>query len=177
MNHKLTKLLLLLAISLLLAACGAEAEEAPTLNRDDGVVGETAVSPTNAPLDDETKVMNFAQCMRDEGIEYQDPVVDAKGNVQRPELVAGVSITREELAEPYAACAHHIEGLAFGRKDIDVSEQVDRLLPVMACLRDKGYDVDDPTVETFTQWAQDFRAAFDWGDADAMAAYEECSER
>lgn len=81
---------------------------------------------------------------------------------------------QREVAKAYGECAHHIEGLTFGRERVDVSDQVDAMLPVMSCLREKDYDADDPTVDTFQQWAIDFRSTFDWDDPDAAAAYEEC---
>ncbi len=110
--------------------------------------------------------------MRDQGIEYKDPVVDSDGNVQRPQLVEGVTVTCEELAAPYAACAHHLEGLTLGRERSDVSEQVDSLVALAICLREKGYDVDDPTAETLEQWGMDFRVEFPWDDPAAQIAYE-----
>jgi hypothetical protein len=104
-----------------------------------------------------------------------DPVVDSDGNVQRPALVEGVTVTRKELKEPHAACYHHIESLTFGRERTDVTEQVDKAVTIASCLRDKGFEVDDPTVETFQQWATDFRKEFNWDDPAAKEAYEECS--
>ncbi len=56
-----------------------------------------------------------------------------------------------------------------------MSERVDQFVALATCLRDKGYDVDDPTAETLQVWLGDFRAEFDWGDPEAMEAYEECS--
>ena len=44
-----------------------------------------------AHSNDETAVMAYTQCMRDQGIEPLHPVVDADGSVQKPE-------TTEELA-------------------------------------------------------------------------------
>ena len=126
-------------------------------------------------LDDEAKMMAFTQCMRDQGIEIEDPVVDSDGNVHRPTLAEGVEVSREELGVAYDACAEHIEGLTLGREREDVSERVDELVALTTCLRDTGYDVDDPTAETLDQWGADFRVEFDWDDPEAMAAYEECS--
>lgn len=175
MQHKLSLWLAVILLAPLLAACGAAAgEDVPSLDTGHEPPAAGAESAAE-PLDNETMVMNFVQCMRDEGIEFKDPVVDADGNVQQPELVEGVSISREELAEPYAACSIHIEGLTFGREEANVSAQVEALLPVMACLRDKGYNVDDPTVETFAQWGADFRATFAWDNPTAQADFEECS--
>ena len=103
-------------------------------------------------------------------------MVDADGNVQRPEFVKGFTATREELAAPYAACSHRLEGLTLGRERADVSEQVDQFVALATCLREKGYDVDDPTAETLDQWGGDFRVEFDWDDPAAMQAYQECSD-
>lgn len=171
MTNRLTTLILVAVMGLVLAACGSASDDVPTLG-----ATPTAVVD-DEPLDNETKVMAFVQCMRDQGIQFKDPQVDADGNVQRPEPVEGVTYTRDELAEPYQACAHHLEGLSFGRQRTDVSAQVDQFVKIATCLRAKGYDVDDPTAETFGQWAADFRATFDWDDQDAMKAYEECSSR
>ena len=63
-----------------------------------------------------------------------------------------------------------------GIKRQDVSEQVDKLVELATCSREKGYDVEDPTAETLDQWGKDFRVAFDWDDPEAQAAYEECSD-
>ena len=175
MTKRLARLILVALIGLALAACGSDSNDVPSLNAEDTQRAEPTADLADAALDDEAKMMAFVQCMRDEGIEFKDPVVDSDGNVQRPELVEGFTVTREELAAPYEACSHHLEGLTFGRRREDVSEQVDHFVAVATCLRDKGYDVDDPTAETFDQWGADFRVEFDWDDPEAQAAYEECS--
>jgi len=176
MTNKLAKLILLAAIGLVLVACGSASDDVPSLTttEDTQVVTPTADAADNSALSDEEKVMAFVQCMRDHGIQYKDPVVDSDGNVQRPEFVEGFTTTRAELAKPYAACSHHLEGLTLGRTRADVSKQVDELVALATCLREKGYDVDDPTAETLNQWRSDFRATFDWDDPKAKRAYEEC---
>jgi hypothetical protein len=167
-------LILVMAIGLFLVACGSGSDDVPSLNTDDTQLVEPTAAADDV-LDDEAKVMAFVQCMRDEGIEFKDPVVDSDGNVQRPELVEGVTVTREELAAPYEACSQHLEGLSFGRERKDLTERVDQMVELATCLRDKGYDVDDPTAETIDQWGADFRVEFPWDDPAAMEAYEECS--
>lgn len=169
MRNIYAKLILVVAIGLLLVACGSASDNVPSLGATPTAVVEQET------LDDEAAVMAFVQCMRDEGIKLKDPVVDSDGNVQAPEVVEGVELTREEWAAPFEVCGHHIESLSFGRERGDVSEQVDQFVTLATCLRDKGYDVDDPTAETLDQWGADFRVEFDWDDPDAMAAYEKCS--
>ena len=169
MTSRLTTLVLLAAIGLVLAACGSDSDDVPSLE-----ATPTAVVAEDT-LDDEAKVMAFTQCMRDQGIQYMDPVVDSDGNVQRPTLAEGVEVTRAELAAPYGACSQHLEGITWGRERRDVTELIDQSVALATCLRDKGFDVDDPTAETLAQWRVDFRMEFDWDDPAAMEAYQECS--
>ena len=175
MKNKLAKLLLVAAIALMLVACGSNASDVPSLNTEGTQRAEPTAVVEEEPLDDEAKVMAFTQCMRGQGIEYLDPVVDSDGNVQRPQLAEGVQATREELGAAMEVCGEHLEGLTLGRERQDVSERVDQLVALATCLREKGYDVDDPTAETLGQWGADFRVEFDWDDPKAKKAYDECS--
>jgi len=169
MKKNTVKIILLVAMSLLLVACSSSPDDVPSLE-----VTPTAVVEEQ-PLDDEAKVMAFVECMRDEDMQLKDPVVDADGNVQPPEVVEGVTYTREEWAAPYAICGHYIEGISFGKESGDMSEQLDQMVALTTCLNEKGYKVDEPTTETIEQWLIDFRVEYDWDDPDAAAAYEECS--
>jgi len=179
-RSKLGELILVAVVGLMLVACGSDSKDVPSLNADDAQRGEPATDTLAAvaeeePLDDEAKMLAFTQCLRDQGIEYLDPVVDTDGNVRRPTLAEGVEVSREELGAAYEACAEHIEGLTLGRERPNVSEQVDEFVALATCLRDKGYDVDDPTAETLNQWLVDFRVEFDWDDPKAKTAYEDCN--
>ena len=86
--HMTLLLALLATIIMGLVACGPAPDDVPSLGATSTAVIE------EEPLDDEGKVMAFVQCMRDQGIEYKDPVVDSEGNVQRPEFVEGFTVTR-----------------------------------------------------------------------------------
>jgi len=166
---------LVVAVGLILVACGYTANDVPSLKTtDEAQVVEPAADPADDLLDDEAKVMVFTQCMRDQGIELVDPVVDPDGNVQDPELAEGVEVSREEYGAAYAECGAILEGITFGKERQDVSAQVDHYIEIADCLRDKGYDMDDPTAETFNQWLTGFRAEFDWNDPEAVAAYQAC---
>lgn len=170
MTDRLADIVLVAAIDLMLVACTSDANDVPSL-------GATATAAAkDAPLDDEEKMMAFTQCMRDEGIELVDAGVDAEGNVQRPVLAEGAQVSKEDLDAAMEMCRKYLEGMTRGRERQDVSEQVDKLVELANCLREKGYDVEDPTAETLDQWGKDFRVTFDWDDSEAQAAYEECSD-
>jgi hypothetical protein len=171
-------LALAIATTLLGLACGSDSPDVATLEA--GAATTEFATPeavADIVLTDEDKVMAFTRCMQDQGIEYQDPVVDSKGNVQSPQIAEGVVITRAELAEPYRECFPHIEGMTFGRERPDVSAQVDRFVLITTCLRGEGFDVDDPTIDTFSQWGADFRVEFDWDNPKAQEAYETCTAK
>lgn len=174
MMKKLAKLLLVAVIALMLVACKSNALDVASLDTGDTQCAEAAAS--EAGLDDEEKLMAFTQCMRDKGIELVDAGVDAEGNVQRPTLAEGSQVSREKFGKAMEICTKHLEGLTVGREREDKSERVDKMVALAACLRDKGYDVDDPTAETLEQWGKDFRVEFDWDNPEAKAAYEECSD-
>ena len=65
-----------------------------------------------------------------------------------------------------------------GKKRVDVDDRVDTLdqyLALATCMRDKGYDMDEPTAETLDQWMGDFKDAVNWDDPGAVADWEKCS--
>ena len=176
MRDERAQWILVVAIGLMLVACRSNASDVPSLNRDDARRAVPTTVVEEEPLDDEAKMMAFTQCMRDEGVEIVDAVVDSDGNVQRPTLAEGVQVSREELGAAMEVCGVHLEGLTLGRERQDVSEQVDQFVALATCLRAKGYDVDDPTAETLDQWGADFRVTFDWDDPKAEAAYKACRD-
>ena len=167
---------LTIATAFFAAACGSDSDDVATIEEPAASV-ETAATANaaDAAPDEEAAVMAFTQCMREQGIEYKDPVVDSRGNVQRPQLVEGVEVTRAQLAEPYAACAKHLEGLTFGRERPDLVEVVDQGVMLATCLRAKGFEMDDPTIETYSKWRGDFRTKFDFSEPKAKAALDACT--
>jgi hypothetical protein len=161
---------------LVVAACGSDSDDVPSLRTiEDPERVEPAAEAADTVLENEVKMMAFTQCMRDQGIDVLDPMVDSDGNVQKPEFVEGVELNKDVLGAAWEACSEHLEGFTFEKKRVDVSEQVDQFVELATCLRYKGYDVDDPTAETLAQWQSDFKEEIDWKDPVAVADYEECS--
>jgi hypothetical protein len=157
---------------LVIAACGSDSDDVPTL-REDTRAGEPTVEAADSVRDAEEAMMALTECLREQGIEAYDPVVDADGNVGKPEL--GEGDDEKEVWAAWEACEHHLEGVSFEKERVDVSQQVDQYVELATCLRDKGYDVGDPTAETLDQWMGDFKNAINWDDPAAVADYEECS--
>jgi hypothetical protein len=172
---------LVAAAALFAVACRSDSVDVASLEQADGAADSpedaaATADSADAILDEEAAMMAFVQCMREQGIEYEDPVVDSDGNVQRPQLVEGFTVTREEVGAAWEVCGALLEGLTFGRDRPDVSEMVDQAIALAGCLRDKGFEVGEPTAETYGDWRAEFRTKLDWDDPAALAAYEECSE-
>jgi hypothetical protein len=176
MKHKhITFIAVVTICILILSACGSDSNDVATL----GTAESTQVEAPNADaapiLDNEVMMMAFTECLRDQGIDVLDPVVDADGNVEKPELAAGAEWDKETMGPAWEACAEHLEGFTFEKERVDVSEIVDQFVALAACLRDKGYDVDEPTAETLDSWMGGFKESINWDDPGAVADYEECS--
>ncbi len=151
---------------------------------------------TDEAVSDEERLLEFAACMRDNGVEFPDPIVEADGTISfglRPGA-GGASRSAENLQRigrdrdlPAAreACGGLLEGLAFGRGSQDFAEaqaeQADRLLEFAQCLRDNGIDVGDPDTSGFGPGGGGGAALpfgdVDFDDPDASAALDICAEQ
>lgn len=177
MTNKKMEFVFIAIISLLLfTACGANGNDVPTLQDRQPAVKEESV--TDLIEDNEAVMMAFTECLREQGLNVADPVVDADGNIGKPELIGGGEFDKEALGAAMEACGDHLEGFTFGKERGDANkqvEQIDQSLALAACLRERGYDVADPTIETLDQWRADFKDSIDWDDPAAIADFEECS--
>ena len=161
--------------SLILAACGFSSNDVATLRTAGDTHAESPSAEADPVLDNEAQMMAFTECLRKQGIDVLDPVVDADGNVQKPEFAGDIDAKREDLGETWEACAEHLEGFIFEKERVDVSEVVDQYVALATCLREKGHDVDDPTAESLDQWWVDVKSIMDWDDPQTQTDYEECS--
>jgi hypothetical protein len=165
--------LIFLATIFTLAACRADGNDVPTLQDGQPTVG--AESATDPVEDNEAAMMAYTECLRDQGLDVADPIVDADGNIGKPELIGGGEYDKEALVAAMEACSGYLEGFTLSKERADVSEEVDQLLAIAACLREKGYDVADPTAETLGNWRAGFKEYIDWDDPAAIADFEECN--
>ena len=180
MKHKLVAFIVVVVISTMaLTACRSDSNDVATLKTTGNAQVEAPTADASDPaLDNEARMMALTECLREQGIEVMDPVVDADGNVDKPEFVEGVEYDKDKMGQAWEACEHHLEGFIWEKEGPDVSEQVEQLdqyIALATCLREKNYDVDDPTAGTLDAWMGDFKEAINWDDPDAVADYQECS--
>lgn len=175
-----TALPLLLALGLLVAACGSGSDaEVATL---DDTVTTLGASSDELDADAEESLLEFAQCMRDNGVaDFPDPEMDDDGN---PEFGGAVGpgelgADRETLQDAFETCGGLVEGLIRNFVGGDFTELEDTFLEFAECMRDNGVDMPDPDFsEGFGPGAGGragiFGEDFDPGSPEFQAAAEEC---
>jgi hypothetical protein len=170
----------IVAFALLVAACGgSNSEGVASLETTETIA--TEASSDDAAANDEETLLEFAACMRDNGIDdFEDPTFSADGT---PEFSlrgagSGSEADRDEMRAAFEACQDHLEGLAFGPGSIDVTEIEDTLVDFAACMRDNGYDMPDPDLSNFGDRSGEgggpFGGQIDPDDPGFTSAMEEC---
>jgi hypothetical protein len=158
---------LLLVPVLSLAACGDDGgggdgvatldEGAAGAGDDSGDGGGTnGERPTDDP-EFQDAMLEYAQCMRDHGVDMPDPEFSDDGGVHisgpgpgGDDGGKGVGPDDEKWQEADEACNSIIEDAMPEEMALDPEEQAelqDRLVETAECMREKGYDMPDPEVD------------------------------
>lgn len=166
-GSKKVRILLLLSI---FSACTIGGEESQ------GVV--TIESTTETTIADEEitfeeGVLDFAQCMREEGINFPDPTFDIDGNPQFDNLEIE---NEEEFENAFENCEDILRNALPEQFDLDPEVEaalVDASLEFSQCMRDQGIDFPDPKPGEFGFFA--FRDAdIDFTSEAVQNAFEIC---
>jgi len=172
------------AISLVLASCGGSGDTEP-----EGVASiedlSTETTATAAASDgdglaiDEEKVLEFSACMREQGIDFPDPVVDSGGNVGFDLMAMRdlADVDEDEMNTAFESCFGYLEGVNFGFERIFDAEFQDDVVVFAGCMRDNGIDMPDPNFSGIMDGEQLFPG---WepelDDPDFEAAFEVCQD-
>ena len=166
-SSKKVKLLFFVAV---FTACTIGGEESQ------GVVTIDSTTETTI-VDEETTfeegVLNFAQCMREEGINFPDPTFDIDGN---PEFDNLEIENEEEFENAFESCEDILRNALPEQFDLDPEVEaalVDASLEFSQCMRDQGIDFPDPKPGEFGFFA--FRDAdIDFSSEEVQEAFEIC---
>jgi hypothetical protein len=175
-----------------LTACGggggSAAPDVASLDDESATTGTAAESSDDEPTpeDREEALLEFAQCMRDHGIDMPDPQISEDGNggilVQRQEGRAGIDPESEEFRAAAEECEPILED-GMGAIELDPEQQAEmqeRLLEFAECMRDHGIDMPDPVFGEDGRVEIQANAPDSGGDPleddDFQAAQEECNE-
>lgn len=168
------------ACSLTLAACasGGGDDGVATLGQGDGSGADASASPS---VDPEDALAEFAECMRDNGIEdFPDPQIDENGGItiQAPGGGGDGAPSEEDLEDLQAAMEACQDLLPQGLGPGEISEEdqaafQDALLEYAQCMRDQGIDYPDPALSEGGGFIGGGEG-FDPNDPDFQAADEAC---
>ena len=166
-GSKKVRILLLLSI---FSACTIGGEESQ------GVVSIESTTETTIVDEEitfEEGVLDFAQCMREEGIDFPDPTFDIDGNPQFDNLEIE---NEEEFESAFENCEDILRNALPEQFDLDPEVEaalVDASLEFSQCMRDQGIDFPDPKPGEFGFFA--FRDAdIDFTSEAVQNAFEIC---
>ena len=160
----------ILAFVVIFTACTIGGEEPQ------GVVtieSTTATTIVDEEITFEEGVLEFAQCMREEGINFPDPTFDIDGNPQFDNLEIE---NEEEFESAFENCEDILRNALPEQFDLDPEVEaalVDASLEFSQCMRDQGIDFPDPKPGEFGFFA--FRDAdIDFSSEAVQEAFEIC---
>ncbi len=134
------------AVALLAAACsGSDDTDAGVASLDAPTANVDAAAGTDDVVDEEQAFLDFSACMREQGLDFGDPTVDADGNVRLdpPARVEG-EFDRDAMQAAFEVCGDSLGGITRGFRDADLTELEDQFLEYSVCMRDNGFDMPDP---------------------------------
>ena len=187
---KRTLLSLTLAVAMLAAACGSGDTALGLASLDDASASADAavLDGDDAPVADvsaEEAMLALAECLREQGLEVQDPELDDDGFPRMREmfgpLLESGEIDREGMRAAMESCSEYAEAIRTQFGAVDRSEIEDSLYEYAACMRANGYDMPDPDFSTEPGQGQGQGGGGPFGELDPddpafQAANEVCQD-
>jgi hypothetical protein len=135
-TKRMTTALAVVALSGLLGACGSSGDDSAG---DSGGEGESAAQDAT---------LEFAQCMRDQGIEdFPDPEVGENGEMQLSTPEGGDRAGFEAAEEECRPILDEARSQGEQASPEERAERHDQALALAECMREKGWDMPDPEVD------------------------------
>ncbi|NUW32953.1 hypothetical protein HTZ77_16140 [Nonomuraea sp. SMC257] len=122
-----------------LTACAAKTPASDGVASASGATASPGASAATASLDPRSAQLKFAQCMREHGIQMDDP--EPGGGIR----IKSQKGDEARMQEAQKACGHFMEaavGEAKGKVD---PQQRDKMLKFAQCMREHGIDMKDPS--------------------------------
>jgi hypothetical protein len=138
---------------LALAACGDSGDSGIAHLSASATATESANANSGTA---EEQALAFAQCMRDNGVDFPDPTVDSEGNLSfegafGQSQEGGFDPGDTSFRDAQEACGDLMEGLVLGGGaaggGFDSTAMQDSMLAYTECLRGEGLDVGDITFD------------------------------
>jgi hypothetical protein len=161
---------------LLTAACGEQGgadDQLPSAAGSATASDDPSDDPSDGPsMDPEDAMLKLAQCMREHGIDMPDPGPDGRVTINGGAADRATMEAAEKACQEYrdAAMPQDGEGPRLSAEDKQ------RFLDLAACMRERGWDFDDPTFgpDGSVQQRLDTDSGIDPEDPSFQADVEEC---
>ena len=160
-------------IIMLVLACSSASGDVVSIERKDGSQSMVEEGDLNRSfVRGEAEMVAWADCLRDQGIDVTDPVVNSDGNIEKPGFPIDFNIKRN--LQKLEVCDVFIQAFTseFKQDNEGDADVIDDLLALADCLRTQGIDVKDPTI---TNDGIDFEIPGIKKDPTVMTAYANCS--
>lgn len=138
----------------------------------------------------EDAMLDYAQCMRDNGIDMPDPEFDNGSGRGGMAITGGPGAdgtgpSKEEFEAAEEKCSpimEEVRGEMEAPSAEEVAELQDQLIEAAQCMRDKGYDMPDPEVSSdggmrIAIGSEDEPGAYDFEDPQFQEDMGECNEK
>lgn len=140
-----------MACTTLLVACSGSSASQPSVAtlstaRPDSTGSAESLA---ADIDGRQAILDFAECMRKEGVDFPDPRFDADGRIMIGQMVGssgGLDFQSEEFQAAQEVCGDRLEGLDIGADPERQAELQATLVEFAGCMRDNGIDMPDPQI-------------------------------
>jgi hypothetical protein len=175
----------ILCLVLALAACGGgDGESAEVASLDDSAAKaetDTETTTTTTSEDPQELLLDYTECMRDEGIDIPDPDFSGGGGGGRIIIgPGGIDPDDPDFREAQEKCSPMLEGLRRNFDEEDRKAFQEAALEFAKCMREHGVDVPDPDFSGGAPGRRGpggtFRTQIDPDDPDFQEAREACDE-
>jgi hypothetical protein len=142
----LTIVPLLLVFSLVASACSSAGTNSDVASLETEADNASTLTGEAESIPGEQAVLAFTACLRDEGLNVDDPAIDAEGNLvaPTPHAAAAETLDMGAVHAAFEVCQEFLDNVAFGMSTEDLAEREDELLAFAVCMRENGYDMPDP---------------------------------
>jgi hypothetical protein len=144
----------------LLAACGGTGgADSPEVARLDDPATTTGTSddegsnkPEASQADREQALLDYAECMRDHGIDMPDPEISSDGSggiLVQQDGGSGMNPDSDKFQQADQACQSILED-TMAEPEVDPEQEAqmrEQLLEFAQCMRDHGVDMEDPVFD------------------------------
>lgn len=184
MRRQLFVVVVMAVLASFLTACGTQDDEDGGVATLDAAAGDSSVddagddsgedSGEGADKDAEEAALEFAQCMRDNGVpDFPDPQVNEDGGMMLHREADADGRDRETERAAMEACRDKLPAVGGRFSEEDHAEMQERMLEYAACMREQGIDMPDPS---FDGEGGPFRVELDPDDPAFQRAHQACGE-